>query len=79
MRNKHTIKNLFVVACIISSLFVSSISAFAVESGDNSAMKLSKVQGTVAVLDVANKPKKATDNMKLLSGDKIVTNTSNYD
>ena len=78
MRNKHTIKNLFVVACVVSSLFVSSISAFAVESGDNSAMTLSKVQGTVAVLDKDNKPKKATDNMKLISGNKIVTNVGSY-
>lgn len=78
MRNKQIIKNLFVVACIISSLFVSSISAFAVESGDNSAMTLSKVQGTVAVLDKDNKPKKATDNMNLLSGNKIVTNIGSY-
>ena len=78
MRNKHTIKNLFVVACIISSLFVSSISAFAVESGDNSAMRLSKVQGTVAVLDKDNKPKKATENMKLINENKIVTNIGSY-
>lgn len=78
MRNKHIIKNLFVVACMVSSLFVSSILAFAVESGDNSAMKLSKVQGTVAVLDKDNKPKKATENMKLINENKIVTNIGSY-
>ena len=78
MRKKHIIKNLFVVACMVSSLFVSSISAFAVESGDNSAMTLSKVQGTVAVLDKDNKPKKATENMKLINENKIVTNIGSY-
>ena len=78
MRNKHIIKNLFVVACMVSSLFVSSISAFSVESGDNSAMTLSKVQGTVAVLDKDNKPKKATENMKLINENKIVTNIGSY-
>ena len=78
MRKKHIIKNLFVVACMVSSLFVSSISAFTVESGDNSAMTLSKVQGTVAVLDKDNKPKKATENMKLINENKIVTNIGSY-
>ena len=41
-------------------------------------MTLSKVQGTVAILDAANKPVKVYDNMKLSSGCNIVTNMASY-
>lgn len=78
MRNKHTIRNFIAMAVIISTLLVNSISAFAAKNADGLTMKLSMIQGTVAVLDVANRPKKATENMQILSGYNIATNMASY-
>lgn len=78
MKSKHTIRKIFIVTGIISGLLFGSVSALAVEKVDAGVMRLSKVEGTVAVLDSTNKPKKATNDMKLSSGNNIATNTGGF-
>lgn len=78
MKNKRTLKKFLAITGIISSLLFSSISALAVENTAPRKLILSRAQGTVAILDAANKPMKAYDNMKLSSGCNIVTNIGSY-
>lgn len=78
MKNKRTLKKFLAITGIISSLLFSSISALAVENTAPRKLILSRAQGTVAILDAANKPMKAYDNMKMSSGCNIVTNIGSY-
>lgn len=72
---KKTVRlGLSVVFAMMLGLLIYPVSATAAET----PMKLSKVQGTVAILDGNNRALKAVDNMEVLSGYNVVTNQASY-
>ena len=78
MKNRHIVTRFLAMTGIILSLLVGSVPVQAAESVATQGMRLSKTQGIVAVFDTANKPQKATGNMKLLSGYNIATSAASY-
>ena len=78
MKNRHTITRFFAMTGIILSMLAGSVPVKAAEDVATQEMWLSKTQGIVAVYDTANKPQKATGNMKLLSGYNIATSAASY-
>ena len=72
---KKTVRlGLSVVFAMMLGLLIYPVSATAAET----PMKLSKVQGTVALIDGNNRALKAVDNMEVLSGYNVVTNQASY-
>ena len=72
---KKTVRlGLSIVFVMLLGFLIYPVSAKAAET----PMKLSKVQGTVAILDGNNRAQKAVDNMEVLSGYNVVTNQASY-
>ncbi|MCQ2081201.1 MAG: FecR family protein [Lachnospiraceae bacterium] len=78
MKNRHIVTRFLAMTGIILSLLATTVPAQAAEGTAYQGMRLSKTQGIVAVFDTVNKPQKATNNMKLLSGYNIATSAASY-
>ena len=71
-------KAISIFALCFALLFSSTITASAAQSAKAATLRLEKTQGTVTVTNASGTSKKATQNMKLLSGYTVSTGKASY-
>lgn len=72
------LKAISIFALCFALLFSSTITASAAQSSKAATLRLEKTQGTVTVTNASGTSKKATQNMKLLSGYTVSTGKASY-
>ena len=72
------LKAISIFVLCFALLFSSTITASAAQSAKAATLRLEKTQGTVTVTNASGTNKKATQNMKLLSGYTVSTGKASY-
>lgn len=67
-----------IIAISLAVICIGAINPIDVWTEPNAKMKISKIEGTVAVINADNKAKRASNNMELESGYSIATNQASY-